>query len=363
MIPPRNMITPDDIKAVATFLELGGPLSGYLAGKPYGGAAVQRLEELWCTRFKRKHAICCNSATSGLLAACYATGVEKDITVNVPALSMSATAAVPLFLSGTLHFLDADDFGCADWLDSTEYGIDIVTTLFGCPIDKHWMRDGSILILDNAQGILSSYDENYDSDDVLYSENVATITVTSFNVHKQINAGEMGIISTDDDHLNEVMRHFINHGECAGDAYDRQLVGLNLRPTEISAVLALSQMARIDDTIGGLHDLAHAITEIMPSAFVPFGVRDGCTSAHYCYPFIAPAEKRYAILNFLNAEGVPAIPMYQPLYRLPAFEKFARDCPIADDMAKGGILLELCSWRFEDDLASVARALEKASLL
>ena len=46
------------------------PLSGYMAGRLRGGYEVQQLEEEWAGKMGVKHAVACNSATSGLLAAC-----------------------------------------------------------------------------------------------------------------------------------------------------------------------------------------------------------------------------------------------------------------------------------------------------
>src|SRR5258705_1798504 len=188
MIPIRQTITPDDIQAVTRFLESGSPLSGYLAGNPWGGAAVQRLEEMWCTKFNRKHAICCNSATSGLFAACVAMGVECGTVVGVPALSMSATAAVPAYCGGLLQFLDSNISGGISYeavMDHPALDIIIGTTLWGHPIDQQWV-DYPALILDNAQGILSNYGPEPWPDKPMWSENIAHICVTSFNVHKQI---------------------------------------------------------------------------------------------------------------------------------------------------------------------------------
>jgi dTDP-4-amino-4,6-dideoxygalactose transaminase len=160
------------------------------------------------------------------------------------------------------------------------------------------------------------------------------------------------------------MRHFINHGENGtGFKGHMEHVGLNLRPTELSAVLALSQMACIDGTIAHLNWLCDRLTDNMPPAFTPLPVRPGCYSARYCYAFSVPGGRRDAVVEILNAEGCPAIPMYRPLYELPPFEHFAPfdGCPKARAMAEDFVVFEICAWQYENDLSAVARALEKAS--
>lgn len=364
MIPPRNLILPGDADVVRNFIMSGNPLSGYLAGRMHGGQAVQRLEEMWATKFGRRHAIAVNSATSGLLAACEAVGMQSAIRpiISVPALSMSATAAMPLYCGGELNFMDVDQYGCADIRDgfgdgSTNVPVSaaIITTLFGHPIDTRWQSDfKGHLIIDNAQGVGSGYYE-------WPTEQMGHIVVTSFNVHKQINAGELGIITTDDDELARRMRLFINHGENAGSG--EEIVGLNLRPTEISALLAILQLGRIDDTLALLSNISQRLTGNMPKPFVPWPTAPDCYHAHYCYAFRVYPEKRRQIIEFLNAEGVPAIPMMAPLYRLPAFQRFDRPCDRAEELSADTIVLELTLHRYEDDIISVSRALERAAKL
>lgn len=353
MIPPRNMITRQDVVAVERFLLSGAPLSGYLAGNLYGGQAVQRLEEMWCAKFKRRHAICVNSATSGLLAACVALEVDRHTLVNVPALSMSATAAVPHWLGATLQWLDCDIHGGANFPAKFGNSVDIGTTLFGHPILRPTPGPS---ILDNAQGVLSGYDDG------TWSENISDICVTSFNVHKQVNCGEMGIVTTDDAYLAHKMRMFINHGENARAGENGwPHVGLNLRPTEISAVLALSQLARIDDTIWMLRELAYALTDRMPSSFSPILPRAGTKSAWYCYAFRVPEDKRDAIVAMLNGHGISCSAMYRPLYHLPAFSYAGEALPEAERLSRETIVFELCAWRYEDDIPLIASVLDKAA--
>ena len=54
---------------------LKSPLSGYLGGVNKAGYFVTQLQDKWRQAFGVKHAIACNSATSGLLAACMAVGI------------------------------------------------------------------------------------------------------------------------------------------------------------------------------------------------------------------------------------------------------------------------------------------------
>lgn len=355
MIPPRNMITGMERAAIESFLIGGSALSGYLAGNPFGGQAVQRLERVWEHKFGRKHAIACNSATSGLLAALVAMGCQNDTDVFVPALSMSATAAVPKFLGSRLHWMDCDFTGCASVDDSLRPRNKrnrpnfpeavVVTSLFGNapnPEFRHWDR----VVLDNAQGIMAKYG----GDESGWVENLALITVTSFNVHKQVNAGEGGIISTNDADLAVRLRDFINHGEVTGKNYE---CGLNLRMTEISAILVLSQMRRIDMTIETLRAVRRVLNDNLPcegtkSNFRRVPIHNHTESGCYTWQFRCPSDERADVIRFFTDEGIPCSAMYEPLYRLPALGSELNDpeCPEAERLSAETIVFEITNWKY-----------------
>ena len=89
----------EEIAAVTRVMETGN-LSGFLAGWGEGfkgGKEVQELESEWSRKFKVKHSISVNSATSGIIAAVGAAGIGPGDEVIVPPTTMSATAIAPLF--------------------------------------------------------------------------------------------------------------------------------------------------------------------------------------------------------------------------------------------------------------------------
>ena len=66
------------------------------------GMYVRQFEQGFARSHDCAHAIACNSATSGLLAACVAAGIGDGDDVAVSPLTMSATAAAPRFLAASL---------------------------------------------------------------------------------------------------------------------------------------------------------------------------------------------------------------------------------------------------------------------
>src|SRR5882672_4135336 len=279
---------------------LGGyhPLSGYLAGKARGGMYVQKLEDNFAEVFHVKHAIACNSATSGLLAAAFAVGLGTGDTFVCPAMTMSATAAAPMFTGAMPRFEDVEDetFGLRDAGSKPDTPKAIfVSNLFGHAANLHLIRkfcDDSDLYMieDNSQSPFAT-------DNGKFAGTIGHIGVFSFNIHKPLQCGEGGMIVTNDDALADGMRDFVNHGEVGGGP-----IGLNLRMLESSAEIMISKMGRAKEIIGGRIAQADAIISAIgdiPGIRPPL-VRDGCTHVYYTIPFLIDVDRS----NFADPRGM-----------------------------------------------------------
>lgn len=328
ILPRFNTIGRREIQA-ATAAMRSGPLSGYLGGQRHGGYHVQALEEVWKATFGCSHAIAVNSATSGLLVACMAAGVKhRDVVLTTP-FTMSATAAAPALLGANIVFGDIEhETFCLDKYD-TAHSI-ITTNLFGHPSRLQELRNfcddcNMILIEDNAQSIFAKESGRY-------AGTVGHIGVFSLNVHKHLQSGEGGICVTDNEDLADRMRLARNHGEMAGGQ-----VGLNLRMTEVTAAIALAQLQKaefiVSDRIATAEYLTHSVKDI--PWLTPPVVREGCTHSYYIWALkLDSGKRRKLFVEAMNAEGVPLREGYvDPLYRLPAFERFRKvSCPVAEHM-------------------------------
>jgi dTDP-4-amino-4,6-dideoxygalactose transaminase len=157
----------------------------------------------------------------------------------------------------------------------------------------------------------------------------------SFQVSKNITAGEGGILVTNDEELADLCRSFSHCGRAkAGNWYDHPMLGSNLRITEFQAAILLAQLARLEEQTrrrarsAALLDVALAdVPEIRLLAPAPEMTR----RSYHIYVFRVEEEalgaSRSTFLKALEAEGVPASQgWYQPLYRNPLFVR-AQDGP------------------------------------
>ena len=348
-LKPFNTIGPEEI-AAATDAMKNGPLSGFLGGIRHGGYYVEKLEHEFASILKVRNAIATNSATSGLLMACMAAGVGYGDEVVTTPFTMSATAAAPAFIGAEVSFGDIEEETfCLDvealYLSMETKAI-ITTNLFGHPsalkemmhyvnLSTKVLHNTPILIEDNAQ---SPFSMEYGS----YAGTIGHIGVFSGNVHKALQCGEGGICVTNDDDLAEKMRMARNHGEMAGGP-----IGLNLRLSEVHAAIWLAQLEKREEIISSRIALAEYLTDAVKgiSGLTPPVVREGCKSVFYCWA-LKIANNRDDFVQAMQAEGVPLRAGYvPPLYRLPAFQKFARPCPVAERMHdKELVLFEICAY-------------------
>lgn len=181
-----------------------GLLSGFLGGELEGGPEVQGLEREWAATFGAKHAVSVNSATSGLLIALKAVGVGPGDEVIVSPFSMSAGVACVLWLGATPVFADInDDDYCLDVSTVTIRPKAVLTTsLFGKVSHLPRWPDGCPVIEDAAQAAFAEGVSQH-----------SLITVFSLNCHKQIQSGEGGICTTNNDDVAMIMKKLRNHAE------------------------------------------------------------------------------------------------------------------------------------------------------
>jgi dTDP-4-amino-4,6-dideoxygalactose transaminase len=145
----------------------------------------------------------------------------------------------------------------------------------------------------------------------------------SFQVSKNITAGEGGILVTDDKDVADLCRSFTHCGRTEGSAwYDHNNLGSNLRMTEFQACILLAQLARLEKQVARRQQNAALLDEAL--ADIP-AIRRLAPAPHmtrrsyHLYIFrLNEAElgiSRRKFLAALQAEGVPASEgWYRPLY-------------------------------------------------
>lgn len=319
---PANKVIGKEEEIAAIEVIRSGVLSRYLGcwkDDFYGGPQVRALEEEWAKYFGVKNAIAVNSATSALYISMGAIGIEPGDEVIVSPYTMSASATAPLIYNAIPVFADIEkEYLCLN-PDSIEERITektkaiIVVNLFGQPYDmdrinKIAKEHKLFIIEDNAQGPGAQYGKQY-------TGSLGDIGVFSLNYHKHIHCGEGGIAVTDNDELAERLRLIRNHAEAVVDDKGymnlTNMIGFNLRMTEIEAAIAREQLKKlnslVDERIRNVHYLNGLFETIPQMQALP--ERENCKHVYYMHPFIyKKGDSKVSREKFVDAVRAELMP-------------------------------------------------------
>lgn len=348
LFPAYEVIGKEEENAAVEVIR-SGILSKYLGcweDDFYGGPQVRALEEEWAEYFGVKHAITMNSATSALYCAAGAIGLEPEDEVIVSPYTMCASATAPLIYNAIPVFADIErDYFCLDPASIEERITDktkaiIIVNIFGQPYDAKRINEiaqkhNLFVIEDNAQGPGAMYGKTP-------AGALGDIGVFSLNYHKHIHCGEGGVAVTDNDELAERMRLIRNHAEAVvGDKGYKNLnnmIGFNMRMTEIEAAIAREQLKKlkglVETRIENVEYLREKFIQL-PCVTVP-PIRENCKHAFYMFTLLYEKEKtdvgRERFVEAVCAELMPTrlregegvrveYGYVKPLYLQPIFQE------------------------------------------
>ncbi len=375
--PPYNPYGPEEVEAAKSVIE-SGILSRFLGvwhEDFYGGDKVRAFEKAWADHFKVKSAVAVNSATSGLMAAVGAIGVEPGDEVIVSPFTMCATAtsiliwnAIPVFADIEPNTFGLDPVSVEKNITPRTRAI-VVTDILGHAAELDALialaRKHNLRIIEDAAQAPEALDHGR------YVGTIADIGVFSLNYHKHIHTGEGGVCVTNDPVLLERMQLIRNHAEAVvgGKKVSNlsNMVGFNFRLGEIESAMGLEQLKKLkrwteEKTRFGTR-LSQALRGL-PGLKMPV-VREGCTHVYYGYPLVADVGllgvSREKIVSALRAEGVPDIGEgYVNVHRLPMYQKKiaygTKGFPWTADFYKGHV-------SYEKGICPVAEELHDVTLI
>ncbi|MFN3648361.1 MAG: DegT/DnrJ/EryC1/StrS family aminotransferase [Armatimonadota bacterium] len=303
------------------------------SGKWFNGPKNRELAEYFSALQQAQYAVPCTNGTHALEIAMRAAGVRAGDEVITTPYTFIATAssivqvnAVPIFADIEPDTLNLDPAAAEAAITERTRAI-VAVHVAGCPADLDALseiarRHNLALIEDAAQAHLAEWNGRR----VGAIGNAGTF---SFQASKNLNAGEGGIVVTNDEETFERAWSLSNCGRVReGGWYEHRMLSGNFRMTELQAALLLSQARRLEEQTRRRNENALYLAEQL--AQVP-GIRplrrDPRITNHAYHLFIFridPAQlggmTRDAFLEALRAEGVPCSPGYSPLYRSPAFK-------------------------------------------
>lgn len=307
--------------------EENGLLSVLRSGKwnSTSGSTVKEFEETFSHFQDAKYATCVVNGTLALVAALKAAGVGPGDEVIVPPYTFIASAssvvmvgAIPVFVDVLPETLLLDPNLVAAAITPRTRAI-IAVHIAGCPCDLDGLtavaRQHNLRLIEDAA---QAHGAAWNGRKVGAIGDLGTF---SFQASKNLNAGEGGIIVSNDESLAEMAWSMANVGRIrSGGWYQHEHIGWNLRMTEFQAALLLAQMQRLPEQIARRGANARYLSrQLVGIPGVAPTHQDHRVTAHAWHLFMFRYDpvlyglEKDAFLAALRAEGIPCAGGYVSL--------------------------------------------------
>ncbi|MFP4461176.1 MAG: DegT/DnrJ/EryC1/StrS family aminotransferase [Thermotogota bacterium] len=338
------------------------------------GPKVEEFEHRIAEYSQRQYAVAVNSGTSALDLIGRSLGIGPGDQYITTSFSFITTANILLYVGATPVFADieTDTFNIDPQSieelvrkDPSIKGI-ITVDVFGHPCD--WDEINRIakqyhltIIEDSCEALGSEYKGKRCGS---YGEAGAF----AFYPNKQITTGEGGIIVTDNEDIYIKSRSMRNQGRGErGSWLDHIRLGFNYRLNEISSVLGIEQLNKIDKFVQKRFQVADRYKQLLSKidGVTPPVVKDYVTQMSWFVYVITLDENidRDLVLKGLREAGIGCRNYFSPIHLQPFYEKrfgFKTGLlPVTEEIGKRTIALPFFNNLDEDDQVYVAETLKR----
>ena len=336
------------------------------------GKYVDRFEKMVAEYTGAGRAVAAVNGTAALHAAMHLVGVGRDDLVITQPLTFVATANAIKYCGADPVFLDVDEDSlglsptAVEAFLARECGRDAVGRVihknsgrriaacvpmhsFGfvsrieelASICREW---GVPLVEDAAESLGSWVGEKH-------TGRFGTLGVLSFNGNKTITTGGGGMIITDDETLGARAKHITTTAKVPHKwDFVHDELGFNYRLPNLNAALGCAQMERLRQKLADKRAIHERYREFFQNNPQEKGLlnllseRQGTTANYWLNAVRCGSSKdRDVLLSYLGEHGVMARPIWELMYRLPAFKASIRgECPMAEVLRD--TVVNLPSW-------------------
>jgi dTDP-4-amino-4,6-dideoxygalactose transaminase len=346
--------------------ERAAVLAALDSGQLAQGPRVASFEQAFAEYIGARHAVAVNSGTAALHVALLAHGVGAGDEVIVPAFSFAATANAVLHTGARPVFADVrdDDFG----IDAAQVArlmtprtrAVVAVHLYGQTCDITAVAAicatrGVALIEDAAQAVGARHGGR--------TAGSFGTGAFSFYATKNLQTGEGGMLTTDDDGIADRARMLRSQGERT--RYVTEALGYNYRMTEIAAALGLAQMAKIDAWNARRRANAATLTAALRDVdgiVTPLEI-DGRSHVYHQYTVRVTdgRDARDALRAALRERGIESGVFYPaPIHRQPLYVRLGygdMELPVSQRLADEVLSLPVHPSLSEEDLSEIVAAI------
>jgi dTDP-4-amino-4,6-dideoxygalactose transaminase len=291
-----------------------------------------------------RYGIACANGTAALEVVLKALGVGPGDEVIVPPYTFIATASAVLMVNAVPIFVDIE----ADTFNISPRRVEeAITPRTKAIIPVHFAGQAadmdSLLNIARLHNLVVVEDAAHGHGATWNGKGLGSIGhagTFSFQVSKNMTAGEGGLITTNDRDLAEVCESYIWGGRKIGRPwYEYHRLGWNYRMTEFQGAILSQQLRRLEAQNAKRRENARYLDERLSKlpGIYPLRVPEYVSGhSHHLYILRFSAQEfgvsRSDFLAALLAEGVSCLAGYaHPLYKNPMFLRqdfYPRGCPL-----------------------------------
>jgi len=337
------------------------------------GPELNAFESEMASRIGVRHAVAVASGTAALHLGLIAAGVHAGTVVVTSTFTFAATANAITYTGARPVFVDVDPrTGNIDpvLLDQalSELRADGVVVSAVMPVDIYGKsvdyaavlavadRHGVPVVADSAEAAGSSYRGR-----AVGSFGFAA--AFSFNGNKIMTTSGGGMVLTNDAAAASKIRQLATQARLPVLHYEHAEIGYNYRLSNVLAALGRSQLARLDGMIAHrrrTRDRYRKLISSFPGVEILGGVDDFDDNCWLTSIVVDPGAGHNVrhILADLNADGIEARLLWNPMHRQPVFaDDRAFVSGSADSLFAGGLSLPSGSGMTSDQLDHVCASL------
>jgi len=347
------------------------------------GPKIEEFEKRFADYVGAKYAVSISNGTAALHAACFAAGINEGDEVITSPITFAASANCVLYQGGKPAFADINPKSYNIDVEDIERKITkktkaiIPVDFTGQAVDIDGINEiakkyGLVVIEDAAHSLGAEYKGKKIG-------SLVDMTTFSFHPVKHITTGEGGMITTNDEKLNNKLKLFRTHGitrdkemlhnkEEGPWFYEQLELGYNYRMTDIQAALGISQLNKINGFLKRRREIAKKYDEYLKNIdgiILPYQ-ESFSKSAWHLYVIQLELEKfkvgRKEIFEALQAENIGVNVHYIPVYYHPYYKRLGYEkglCPNAEKLYERIITLPLYPKMKDKDIEDVVNALDK----
>lgn len=360
MIPiAKPLIGNEEIEEVVKVLK-----SGFITQGP----KVTFFEEVFGEYVGTKHAVATSSGTTALHLALLAAGVGGGDEVITTPFTFIATANCVLYTGARPVFADIDP---ETYNLDPENIKDVITNktkaiipvhLYGQPADMDSIckiaKDHDIKVIEDAA---QAHGAQFKGKNVGSFGDAACF---SFYPTKNMTTSEGGMITTNNQEIDQTVRTLRAHGE--KERYEHFTLGYNFRMTDIAAAIGIAQLRKLEQFNQERIENAEYLTEHIKKidGIEPPFVQENVRHVFHQYTIRVNGDKRDELIRFLNDHLIGTGIHYPiPVYKQKLYQNLGihAECPEAEKAAAEVLSIPVHPALRVDDLEKIVQILEDAS--